>query len=188
MLMFVDAKCDIENEGDTMYVNTEAAVSTPVLAAGFKSAMSRLASSVTIITTVDSDDRPHGLAATAFSSVSMDPASVLICVNRSASASPIIRKAGIFCVNLLQSEHEHISAVFSRSDMRQQRFVEGDWKTGTHGIRYLADAQAAIFCEVAQEIEHGTHTIIIGNVMNVVLPEIKEPLVYAGGRYRRLYS
>src|ERR1700743_2748877 len=108
MLMFVNAKCDIENEGDNMYVNTEAAVSTPVLAAGFKSAMSRLASSVTIITTVDSDDHPHGLAATAFSSVSMDPASVLICVNRAASASPIGRKAGIFCVNLLASEHEHI--------------------------------------------------------------------------------
>jgi flavin reductase (DIM6/NTAB) family NADH-FMN oxidoreductase RutF len=72
--------------------------------------------------------------------------------------------------------------------MRTQRFVEGDWKTGVRGIRYLADAQAAIFCEVAREIEHGTHTIIIGNVIDVVLPQVSEPLVYVGGRYRRLDS
>jgi flavin reductase len=171
-----------------MYANAEAAVGAPVLAAGFKSAMSRLASSVTLITTVDRDDCPHGLAATTFSSVSMDPASALICVNRSASASPIIKETGLFCVSLLQSEQEQISTIFSRSDMRQQRFVEGDWKTGIRGIRYLADAQAAIFCKVAREIEHGTHTIIIGNVIDVILREVREPLVYAGGRYRRLYS
>lgn len=171
-----------------MHAHTAAPVATPELAAGFKSAMSRVAASVTLITTVDSHDFPHGLAATAFSSVSMDPASALICVNRTASASPIIKQTGLFCVSLLQAEHENISTIFSRSDMRTRRFVDGDWKSGIRGIRYLADAQAAIFCEVAREIEHGTHTIIIGNVIDVVLPEVREPLVYLGGRYRRLDS
>ncbi|WP_420997958.1 flavin reductase family protein [Cupriavidus sp. 30B13] len=169
-----------------MHANAKTGTGTPDLCAEFRSAMGRLASSVTLITTVDGDSSPHGLAATAFSSVSMDPASVLICVNRSASASPVIRKTKLFCVSLLQSEHEKISTIFSRSDMRGQRFVEGDWKAGIHGIRYLVDAQAAIFCEVAHEIEHGTHTIIVGNVIDVVLPDVQEPLVYVGGRYRRL--
>ncbi len=156
------------------------------IGSNFKTAMGRHASSVTIITTVDNDDSPHGFAATAFSSVSMEPASALICVNRTTSASPVIRKSGLFCVNLLEALQEGISACFSRSDMRARRFTEGNWATGPHGLRYLADAQAAIFCEVAQAIEHGTHTIIVGNVLDVRLAAGDSPLVYCGGRYRRL--
>jgi flavin reductase (DIM6/NTAB) family NADH-FMN oxidoreductase RutF len=156
------------------------------LAGQFKLAMGRFASSITLITTVDDNGQPHGLAATAFSSVSMDPASALICVNRTASASPIIKRTGMFCVNMLQSQHESICRIFSQPDLREQRFVAGDWRTGIHGIRYLADAQAAIFCEVVQEIEHGSHTVIIGNVIDVVTQALEQPLLYMGGRYREL--
>jgi flavin reductase len=171
-----------------MQVHSEATTASPEVALGFKSAMSRVASSVMLITTVDKDDYPHGLAATAFSSVSMEPASVLICVNRTASASPIIKESGLFCVSFLQTAHEQISTIFSRSELRKQRFVEGQWRTGIRGIRYLSDAQAAVFCEVVHEVEHGTHTIMIANVIDVVLAEVTEPLVYVGGRYRRLDS
>jgi flavin reductase (DIM6/NTAB) family NADH-FMN oxidoreductase RutF len=156
------------------------------IVAGFKSAMGRFASSVTLVTTSDDTDTPHGLAATAFSSVSMDPASVLICINRTASASPIIKKSGFFCINMLQSQHERICQNFSQSDLRELRFTEGEWETGVNGIRYLADAQAAIFCEVAQEIEHGTHTIIVGNVIDVVTQVVEQPLLYMAGHYRSL--
>ncbi|MFJ3366886.1 flavin reductase family protein [Pseudomonas sp. NPDC086251] len=154
----------------------------------FKSAMGRFATSVTLVTTSDDTDTPHGLAATAFSSVSMDPASVLICINRSASASPVIKKSGFFCINMLQSQHERICQIFSQSDLREQRFTEGDWETGVNGTRYLVDAQAAIFCEVAREIEHGTHTIIVGNVIDVVTHSAEQPLIYMAGRYRSLSS
>ncbi|MCP1519080.1 flavin reductase family protein [Pseudomonas sp. GT1P32] len=156
------------------------------LAGQFKLAMGRFASSITLITTLDDDGHPHGLAATAFSSVSMDPASALICINRSASASPAIKRSGLFCVNMLQNNHEPICKIFSQPDLREQRFVAGEWQTGMHGIRYLVDAQAAIFCEVVQEIEHGTHTIFIGNVIDVITQPLEEPLLYMGGRYREL--
>ncbi|WP_160107967.1 flavin reductase family protein [Pseudomonas izuensis] len=168
-----------------MRVQYQEAAPSIDLAGQFKSAMGRFASSITLITTVD-DGQPHGLAATAFSSVSMDPASALICVNRSASASPIIKRSGLFCVNMLQSQHEPICKIFSQPDLRERRFVDGDWRTGVHGIRYLADAQAAIFCEVVQEIEHGTHTVIIGNVIYVITQPLEDPLLYMGGRYREL--
>lgn len=156
------------------------------LAGQFKMAMGRFASSITLITTLDDEGQPHGLAATAFSSVSMDPASALICVNRTASASPIIKRSGLFCVNMLQMQHEPICKIFSQPDLRELRFVEGDWRTGVHGIQYLADAQAAIFCEVVQEIEHGSHTVFIGNVIYVITQPLEEPLLYMGGRYREL--
>ncbi|NYH11892.1 flavin reductase family protein [Pseudomonas moraviensis] len=156
------------------------------LAGQFKMAMGRFASSITLITTLDDEGQPHGLAATAFSSVSMDPASALICVNRTASASPIIKRSGLFCVNMLQRQHEPICKIFSQPDLRERRFVEGDWRTGVHGIQYLADAQAAIFCEVVQEIEHGSHTVFIGNVIYVITQPLEEPLLYMGGRYREL--
>ncbi|WP_407729078.1 flavin reductase family protein [Pseudomonas helleri] len=169
-----------------MCVQYQEAAPSVDLVAQFKSAMGRFASSITLITTLDDAGQPHGLAATAFSSVSMDPASALICVNRSASASPIIKHSGLFCVNMLQSHHEPICKIFSQPDLRERRFVEGDWRTGVHGIRYLADAQASIFCEVVQEIEHGTHTVIIGNVIHVITQALDEPLLYMGGRYREL--
>ncbi|MDR8397117.1 MULTISPECIES: flavin reductase family protein [Paraburkholderia] len=118
------------------------------LAASFKSAMSRGASSVALVTTVDENGRPHGLATTTFLSVSMNPASALICVNRSASASPVIKDSGVFCVVLLQSIHEEISARFSRPDNRDQRFVQGRWRAGPAGLPYIDDAPA-VFCSVA---------------------------------------
>jgi flavin reductase (DIM6/NTAB) family NADH-FMN oxidoreductase RutF len=158
------------------------------MVASFKSAMGRFASSVTLVTASDDADTPHGMAATAFSSVSMDPASVLICINRTASASPVIKKSGFFCVNMLQSQHERICQIFSQSDLRELRFTEGDWEAGINGIQYLADAQAAIFCEVAKEIEHGTHTIFVGNVIDVVTQSAEQPLLYMAGRYRSLHS
>ncbi|WP_397453113.1 flavin reductase family protein [Pseudomonas sp. NA-150] len=163
----------------------EVAYSADVVAE-FKSAMGRFAASITLVTTVDDQGYPHGLAATAFSSVSMDPASALICVNRNASASPIIKRSGLFCVNMLQSQHEPICRIFSQSDLRDKRFIEGEWKTGVRGICYLADAQASIICEVVQEIEHGTHTVFIGNVIDVITQPLEQPLMYMGGRYREL--
>lgn len=169
-----------------MRVQYQEAAPSIDLAGQFKLAMGRFASSITLITTCDDNGQPHGLAATAFSSVSMDPASALICVNRIASASPIIKRSGLFCVNMLQSQHETICKIFSQPDLRERRFVEGEWRTGVHGIRYLADAQAAIFCEVVQEIEHGTHTVMIGNVIDVITQAMDEPLLYMEGRYRKL--
>jgi flavin reductase (DIM6/NTAB) family NADH-FMN oxidoreductase RutF len=169
-----------------MCVQYQEAASSIDMVGQFKSAMGRFASSLTLITTLDDEGQPHGLAATAFSSVSMEPASALICVNRTASASPIIKRSGLFCVNMLQSQHEPICKIFSQPDLRERRFVDGDWRIGVHGIRYLADAQAAIFCEVVQEIEHGTHTVIIGNVIDVITRPLVEPLLYMGGRYREL--
>ena len=73
-----------------MSANIEGITHPLELAASFKSAMSRIASYVALVTTVDESGSPHGLAATTFLSVSMNPASALICVNRSASASPAI--------------------------------------------------------------------------------------------------
>jgi len=169
-----------------MRVQYQEAAPSIDLAGQFKTAMGRFASSITLITTLDDDGQSHGLAATAFSSVSMDPASALICVNRSASASPIIKRSGLFCVNMLQSQHEGICKIFSQPDLRERRFVEGDWRTGVRDLRYLADAQAAIFCEVVQEIEHGTHTVFIGNVIYVITQPVEEPLLYMRGRYREL--
>ena len=86
-----------------MSANIEGITHPLELAASFKSAMSRIASYVALVTTVDQSGSPHGLAATTFLSVSMNPASALICLNRSASASPLIKDSAVFCVVLLQS-------------------------------------------------------------------------------------
>ncbi|MCU1723822.1 MULTISPECIES: flavin reductase family protein [unclassified Pseudomonas] len=167
-------------------LSSQAINGTQEVADLFRSAMGRFAASVTLVTTIDEHCCPHGLAATAFSSVSMDPASALVCVNRSSSASPIIKRSGLFCVNMLQREHEALCAIFSKPELRDRRFVDGDWAVGENGLRYLLDAQASIFCEVVQEVDYGSHTIFIGNVMNVITQSLESPLVYMGGRFREL--
>ena len=105
-------------------------ISSPLeLAVRFKSAVSRVPSSAALVTTIDENGRPHGLAPTTFLSVSTNAASALICVNRSASASPLIKDRGVFYVVLLQSIHEQIGARFSRPDDRDQLFINGRWRT-----------------------------------------------------------
>jgi flavin reductase (DIM6/NTAB) family NADH-FMN oxidoreductase RutF len=88
---------------------------------------------------------------------------------------------------LLQTVHQEICDIFSQSGRRSQRFVVGKWQVGPGGIPYLEDAPA-VFCTVEQEIEHGTHTLIVANVQDVIVSEVCAPLVYMSGRNVQLHG
>jgi flavin reductase (DIM6/NTAB) family NADH-FMN oxidoreductase RutF len=113
----------------------------------FKAGMRKFASGVTLITSSNEGTRA-GLVATAVSSVSTTPPTLLICVNRSASAHDVIDKSGSFAVNVLSANDLHLIEVFSRSALRDQRFKVGDWGTLVTGAPVLASAMASFDCEV----------------------------------------
>ena len=154
----------------------------PDLATSYRDAMRRVASTVTIITATDLE-RHHGMTATAVTSVSMDPPSLLICVNTSTRLHDILVQGQRFCVNILNADQADLSRAFSGALTSDERFAKGLWRKTQDGLGYLADAQANIFCEKAAAISHGTHTIFIGNVAEVRLAEAIDPLIYLNAGY-----
>ncbi len=152
--------------------------------ASFRDAMRRLAATVTIIST-GGRGRRHGITATAVTSLSMDPPSLLVCVNRSGSLHALLADNDRFCVNLLRSEQAGLSDAFSGKLTSEERFLHGDWMDDGKGLPYLVDAQASIFCKKQDAIEHGSHSIFIGVVDSVLTMNDVCPLIYSDGKYSR---
>lgn len=145
----------------------------------------RLAKAVVVITCSHEGQR-YAMAATAVSELSMDPPSLLICVNRTASLYAPLAAGADFCVNILHSSHSELSALCSGKAKGEARFGMGRWNVVGDGCPVLEDAQAAFFCRNEQAMEYGTHYVVIGRVEEVLTAGDVSPLVYADGRYLSL--
>lgn len=153
------------------------------VAADFRLAMRRTAATVTLITTADASGKRHGMAATAVNSVTMDPPTLLICVNQGASLHAPLLASGRFCVNVLMFEHHPLVACFSGQKTGETRFETGDWgREDASGLPYLNGAQSNLFCEVVSVTTVGTHSVVIAAVTAVRVADAMAPLLYADGR------
>lgn len=164
-------------------MKTDCAHSQTALA--LREGLRRLAKAVVVITCRHGGAR-FAMTATAVSELSMEPPSLLICVNRTASLhAPLAAKAG-FCVNILHRSHADISALCSGKEKGEARFSLGRWEDDASGTPYLADAQASFLCRHEQSLDYGTHCIVIGLVENVLIHGSVDPLVYVNGTYSRV--
>jgi flavin reductase (DIM6/NTAB) family NADH-FMN oxidoreductase RutF len=155
---------------------------TSQTALALREGLRRLAKAVVVIT-CQHDGARYAMTATAVSELSMEPPSLLICVNRSASLhAPLSAKAG-FCVNVLHRAHTDISALCRGIALGDARFPLGRWEAAAGGIPYLADAQASFLCRHEQSLDYGTHCIVIGLVEKVLTHGSVDPLVYVDGTY-----
>lgn len=158
-----------------------AAPSDPALVADFKAAMRQLAATVTLVTTFE-DGEPHGMTATAVSSLSADPPSVLVCINRAARMHGPTSRSRHFCLNLLAADQQDLCEAFG--DRRGlERFDVGEWREGPHRLPWLAGNAATVFCAVDQALSYGTHTIFIGRIEQVEVDPTARPLVYHAGAF-----
>lgn len=146
---------------------------------GLKTAMRHYASGVTVITAGAGAER-RGATATAFTSVTMEPPTVLVCLNRSGSAHPAVRGAGRFCVNILAEGQDEACAAFSGQSglTGADRFAPFDWRACAGGELALKGALASIGCTISGMIEEGTHTIFLGRVEEVLLTSSARPLLH----------
>jgi flavin reductase len=145
----------------------------------FKRGMRRLASGVSLVTTIDSDGRPHGMAATSVTSLSTEPPSLLVCVAQSAACHNHIVAAGAFCVSILGESDARLVRLFSNPEHRHERFADTGWQILTTGAPALSRALAVFDCRVSKQIENGSHTIFIGEVAAAsVRKESDMPLIY----------
>lgn len=158
---------------------------TPVpaneLGADFRLAMRRLAATVSIITCADAAGR-HGMTATAVTSVSAAPPTILVCINSEASLYSKVRMQERFCINLLKVSHVSLSQRFGSKQANQDRFAIGEWAE-LDGLPYLTDAQASLFCSVQQMIKSGSHGIFVAQIDRIHVADEIEPLIYQNGVY-----
>jgi flavin reductase len=154
------------------------------VATSFKEAMRRLAAGVAVLTTRH-NGRRFGMTATAVTSLSMAPPSMLACINERASIHGAIAASGLFSVNLLATEHECLGRRFSTKPDGEARFELGNWREDEEGIPVLADCQASIACKLAAITRYGTHTIFIGDVVRVISSRPSDPLLYLNGSFGR---
>jgi flavin reductase (DIM6/NTAB) family NADH-FMN oxidoreductase RutF len=148
----------------------------------FRAAMRRYAATVTIVTATDGR-RCHGMTATAVTSLSLDPPSLIVCVNQETLLHDILLSARRFCVNVLSREQARLSKAFSGALPPEERFELGAWRQTADGISFLADAQARVFCRKVAMIPFGTHSIVIGEVEGIGMRETVEPLLYQDATY-----
>ena len=153
----------------------------PKLAQDFRQAMRRVASTVNVIS-LCVEGQPMGITATAVSSISMDPPSLLICINQAATMHRSMEDVSHFCVNVLHRDQEHIAQMFADRRQHALRFASG-WNTDCTRPPRLLDAQAALTCRRTDHHRFGTHSIFIGVVEEVTVRKDVRPLVYVNGEY-----
>jgi len=149
----------------------------------FRQSMRRLASAVSIVA-CECDEDWFGLSATSVTSLSMEPPSLLVCLNRSASLTPMLHQDKPFSVNLLDRRHQNVSNAFGSSSLRAERFRDGGWQLSERGVPVMAEAIASIECDVGKLVEYGSHIIVIGEVRHVRIGEGVDPLIYCNGKYQ----
>jgi flavin reductase len=149
--------------------------------AAFISAMARVASGVTVVTS-DGPAGRAGLTVSAMCSLSADPPAVLVCINRASRAGRIIRINGVFCVNVLASHQAEIARRFAGPAVQGDKFLEIGWDRYITGAPALREAVAIFDCNLTRGADFGSHDILIG-----VVAESEErngsPLIYAARTY-----
>ncbi|EJL81858.1 conserved protein of DIM6/NTAB family [Herbaspirillum sp. CF444] len=154
----------------------------------FRDAMSRLGAAVNIVTT-DGVSGRHGLTVSAVCSVTDEPPTLLVCVNRNAGAHDVIRENGVLCVNVLGSQHEQLSTIFGRrgTDV-SERYAAGNWSTLSSGAPVLLDAAVNLDCRVRRVEQVGTHSVFFCSVLDIAIASEPRCLIYFNRGYHSLGS
>ena len=151
-------------------------------AARYRQVLGHFATGVTIVTGMDGP-RPVGLSANAFTSVSLDPPLVSVCLAETSTTWPRIRASGSFCVNILADDQEDLSRLFSTRGA--DRFAAVGWHGAGSGSPVLAGVLAWIDCALDAEHRAGDHVIAVGRVLDLDVTGPGQPLVFYRGGYGR---
>jgi flavin reductase (DIM6/NTAB) family NADH-FMN oxidoreductase RutF len=157
----------------------------PVSASEFRAALRHFPAGVTVVTTRDGDGAPCGLTASAFTSVSLEPPLVLVCIDHAATSYAAFEACGWFAINMLGKSQEHLSRRFAASI--PDKFVGIGYREGRGGLPVLDDVVAALACRIVHRYPGGDHTIFVGQVESASVTA-GSPLLYFQGGYHHLES
>jgi flavin reductase (DIM6/NTAB) family NADH-FMN oxidoreductase RutF len=151
--------------------------------ARFRDALAQFATGVTVVTTLDRDGEPRGFTANSFTSVSLDPPLVLVCVSRRVNSYPVLTQSGGFVVNILAQGQRQLSQRFASKE--PDKFAGVAWAPSATGAPILDGALAWLECLPWRRVTAGDHVVLIGEVVDLgVNPG--EPLAFFGRAYGAL--
>ena len=150
-----------------------------------RDALGCFATGVTVVTCVDDEGNPGGLTVNSFTSVSLDPPLLLVCLHKMAASSSALTIAPNFAINVLQTEQQPASITFSTRV--EDRFGSTPWSNGEAGAPILEDSLCVFECERYAVYDGGDHHILVGRVIKASFDASVDPLLYFRGSYRRLH-
>ena len=150
-----------------------------------RDALGCFATGVTVVTCLQPDGTPAGLTVNSFTSVSLDPPLLLVCLHKMAASAPALTETRCFAINVLQTGQQPASIRFATRD--EDRFGSTPWACGEAGAPILEESLCVFECERYAVYDGGDHHILVGKVVKASFDAALDPLLYFRGRYRRLH-
>jgi len=150
-----------------------------------RDALGTFATGVTAVTTSSPDGTPIGLTANSFTSVSLDPPLLLVCLARNATTTKVMEHAEHFAVNVLHIGQQETSNLFATQG--EDRFAQTEYETSEHSVPIIRNSLASFECRKHAEHDGGDHIILVGEVVRVRYAPQRDPLLYFRGKYRKLH-
>ena len=117
-----------------------------------------------------------------------EPPTVLVCLNKTSATHGAVARSRAFCVNVLRADDSDLSNLFSGAQSGESRFKSREWSKLATGSPVLVDALVSFDCRVVKKLAHGTHTVFLGQVEQVLFGKKGRPLLYSEGQYSKLVS
>jgi len=152
---------------------------------GLRNVLGHFATGVTVVTTKDRAGNPHGLTANSFTSLSLDPPLVLVCIDKRVQCYFCFEESRVFAINVLSENQEEVSRRFATKGI--DKFEGIKWHMGKNDIPLLDGTMGYIECRVVNHYQGGDHTIYIGEVLGAAASGDR-PLIFFKGKYHRLPS
>ena len=150
-----------------------------------RDALGCFATGVTVVTCLGDDGEPAGITVNSFTSVSLDPPLLLVCIHKQAASADVLTSAANFAINVLQARQQPASITFSTRV--EDRFGNTPWSCGEAGAPILKDSLGVFECERFAVYDGGDHHILVGRVVKASFDAGLDPLLFFRGRYRRLH-
>ena len=146
----------------------------------FRQALGTFATGVTVVTAIDEQGSPRGFTANSFTSVSLNPPLILVCIASGSAGHAVFTNSDTFCVNVLAEDQQYLSTLFASPG--DDRFSEVEWRPGNNGNPIIDRAISSFECDRHNIVDAGDHIILIGKVSNYEASG-RSPLIYCAGSY-----
>lgn len=152
----------------------------------FKNTLAAFCSGVTIVT-FNSRGAIHGLTVSAFSSLSLEPPLVLICIKKDGTSHALLVETSYFAVNMLSRDQEALCMRFANPSLPSEaRFDDTPYRLAETGAPIFEGVLASLECKITDTFDGGDHTIFVGAVLEAEVHEGREPMVYYKGAFRKI--
>jgi flavin reductase (NADH) len=150
----------------------------------FREALKKLIYPVAIISGLDSSNKTSAITVSSLTSISFEPPSLLVCINKDSSFASTIKKNCYLNINLLQGSQKDISIKCSKPELKEERFDDKSWSYDKNNVPYLKSSQSVLFASIESCSSFGTHYIVIMQVFKVLnFNRNSRPLLYGNQKY-----